>query len=308
MNADRILSAAARPTARAVVGWAMNPALDWRRRRVRQNVLRAIPPARGVLVERTRTGERLVPDRAVSGSAILYLHGGGYAVGSAAGYRHLTSRLARATGRTVWAPDYPLAPEHPFPAALQSVVEVYGWLARGSAVTGSADRIAVAGDSAGAGLAIALCDEARAAGLPEPAALGLISPWIDLSHRTAAARPASPGEAFLTPEFLDECAAAYAEPSRREDPRVSPILADLARLPPVVLDTASDDLIVADGLRLRDALHAAGRPVNHRHHRDLWHVFQLLAGLLPVATRAVTEFGQRLAAAMDGRDPGARPG
>jgi monoterpene epsilon-lactone hydrolase len=286
-----------RQSAGRAVRWSISPDASWVRRRRRGDLFaRLAPKARGVELRRVALGgvpaDRIEPRNAADGAAMLYLHGGAYCVGSAAAYRHLTTRLARDLGVVTWAIDYRLAPEHPYPAGLEDALAAYRAL-----VESGVSRVVVAGDSAGGGLTVALALAARDEGLPAPAALGLISPWLDLTVEEAAGRPATLREPFITPRLLDDCAPAYAGRHPRDHPLISPIFADLAGLPPIVLDSSADDLIVADGLRLAELVRAAGGEVDHRHHIGLWHVFHLLAGGWPVANVAVKDFARRLAAA-----------
>jgi len=292
-----------RGTVGRVVGWTISPDASWIWRRRRGEAVTLVSPtARGVDRRRAELGgipaDRLEPRNATHGTALLFLHGGGYCVGSAAAYRNVTTRLARDLGVVTWAIDYRLAPEHPYPAGLEDAVVAYRALLD-SGVT----RVIVAGDSAGGGLTLALALALREQGLPAPAALGLISPWLDLTAEAVARRPAAPREPFITRRLLDDCAPAYAGSHPRDHPMVSPIFADLAGLPPIVLDSSEDDLIVTDGSRLVELVRAAGGEVDHRHHEGLWHVFHLLAGGWPVASEAVKDFARRLGAAGSAPDP-----
>lgn len=282
-----------RQAAGRAVSWTTSPRVSFASRRRRGDALtRLALSARGTGLSLGSLGgvpaERIEPRHATEGTVLLYLHGGAYCLGSPAAYRHLTTRLARDLGVVTWAIDYRLAPEHPFPAGLDDALAAYRAL-----VESGTPRILVAGDSAGGGLTMALALAARDEGLPAPAAIGLISPWLDLTEEAAARRPAAHKEPFLTPRLLADCAPSYAGIQPLDHPLVSPIFADLAGLPPLVLDSCEDDLIVGDGLRLQELVLAAGGTVDHRHHAGLWHVFHLLAGW-PLASRAVKDFARRL--------------
>jgi len=218
--------------------------------------------------------------------SVLYLHGGAYCVGSPATHRALTSRLARVTGLPVFAADYRLAPEHPFPAGLDDALAAYRALqAEGPVI--------LAGDSAGGGLALATALALRDAGNAAPAALVLFSPWADL-QMPEPPPPAPPGEAMLSWAGASACArhyvgdAAMAGPlSPFENPLVSPLRADLRGLPPVLIQAGTDELLHPQALALHDALQAAGVDVRCEITPGRWHVFQLHTGVLASADAAV---------------------
>jgi monoterpene epsilon-lactone hydrolase len=218
-----------------------------------------------------------------SGKAILFLHGGAFLIGSPVSHRSITGRLAKLTEATVFAPDYRLAPEHPFPAALDDAFACYrALLSSGYAP----DQILVAGDSAGGGLALSLCLRLREEGLTQPAGLALISPWTDLTLTRLA--PVT-SDALLSAAWLAQGAAAYLDGLPAMDPRVSPIFANLTGLPPTLIQSASEEILRDDSRRLAAALDAAGVQVSHREHSPMWHDFQLYAGLVPEATQAVSD-------------------
>jgi monoterpene epsilon-lactone hydrolase len=214
--------------------------------------------------------------------AVLYLHGGAYCVGSPKTHRAISGTLARLTGATVFVADYRLAPEHPFPAALDDAVAAYrGLVARGY----TADRIAIAGDSAGGGLAVATVLRLRDLGEAVPAALALFSPWVDLSDRSAAVVPA--GEVMISPPWVSECARAYLSGRDASEPLASPIHADLRGLPPTLVQVGTDEVLLTDSRRLEAALRGAGVPVQLEEFPRRWHVFQANAGVLADANRAL---------------------
>ena len=218
--------------------------------------------------------------------SVLYLHGGAYCVGSPATHRALTSRLARVTGLPVFAADYRLAPEHPFPAGLDDALAAYRALqAEGPVI--------LAGDSAGGGLALATALALRDAGNAAPAALVLFSPWADL-QMPEPPPPAPPGEAMLSWAWASACArhyvgdaAAAGGTSAWANPLVSPLRADLRGLPPVLIQAGTDELLHPQALALHDALQAAGVDVRCEITPGRWHVFQLHTGALASADAAV---------------------
>ena len=216
-------------------------------------------------------------------SAILFLHGGAFLIGSPVSHRAITGRLAKLTGATVFAPDYRLAPEHPFPAALDDAFACYRALLAGGYAP---SRILIAGDSAGGGLALSLCLRLRDEGLAPPAGVALISPWTDLTL-TQLAPIAS--DALLSAGWLAQGAAAYLDGQPATDPRISPIFANFGGLPPILIQSASEEVLRDDSRRLAAALEAASVRVSHREFPLMWHDFQLYAGLVPEATQAVSE-------------------
>jgi len=239
--------------------------------------------------------QRWQDDRAPACRAgtVLLLHGGAYCVGSPRTHRALAAWLARDTGLPVVVPDYRLAPEHPFPAGLDDALAVYDALA-------AQGPVVLAGDSAGGGLALALALRLRDNGRPAPAALALLSPWVDL--RSAHQPADQPGEAMLTAAWMQACAAHYAG-TATDDPRASPLLANLQGLPPVLVQCGTDELLYDQSRSLHAALQAAGvdSTLDVTPHR--WHVFQLHAGQLPSADAAVARIARFLHRALDAAAP-----
>ena len=249
-------------------------------------------------------GVRITPDR-VGGTAgvpgewvrprdgtprrgtVLYLHGGAYCVGSPATHRGITGALARGTGMAVFALDYRLAPEHPFPAALHDALAAVRALR-------TQGPVVLAGDSAGAGLALATALALRDAAEPAdvgdthnaaPAALLLMAPWVDATLTRLP--PPTPGEALLSRAWVAACAQHYLAGADAAQPGVSPLLGDLQGLPPVLIQVGTDDLLHDESLRLHDALQAAGGAVRCEVTAGRWHVFQSHAGALPSADAAL---------------------
>jgi acetyl esterase/lipase len=215
--------------------------------------------------------------------SVIYLHGGVYCVGSPATHRAITSRIAHQTGARVLAVDYRLAPEHPFPAALEDALAVYEHLLD----TGEkADQIALAGDSAGGGLALSTVLAAREAGLETPAALWLMSPWVDLTLSNSGY--ASPREYMLSWPGLAQAARLYA-PGATDDPLASPLRGDLVGLPPMLLQAGSEEILLAETQQLFEKARHSGVDVRLNVFEGFWHVFQVHAGLLAGADRALAE-------------------
>ena len=210
----------------------------------------------------------------------LYLHGGAYCLGSPRTHRNLSTRLALGSGMPVFMPDYRLAPESRFPAALDDALAVY----RAMAAQGP---VVVAGDSAGGGLALALAVALRDSGQPPPAALVLLSPWADMVLEGEPPTPTK-GEAMLSLEWAQACAEHYLGPDTPPShPWVSPLRADLHGLPPTLIQAGTDEMLHDQAIALHDALAAAGVAVQCQITPRRWHVFQLHAGSLGSADAAL---------------------
>ena len=290
---ESILAKAARTAVRLCLKPALRPAFSYAaQRRWADVVTRTLSVPFGVSFSRRSLAG--VPTEAVrrkaeageATSAVLFLHGGAFILGSPRSHRSITGRLARLTGADVFVPDYRLAPEHPFPAALDDALACYrALLDKGYA----SERIAVAGDSAGGGLALSLCLRLRAENLPQPACVALISPWADLTLTRLA--PIA-NDALLRPAWLAQGAAAYLQGRSAEDPFISPLAADLSGLPPIMIELGSEEILRDDSRRLADALNASDVQIVHMEFPRMWHDFQLYAGIVPEATLAIEEIGR----------------
>src|SRR5688572_512588 len=231
---ERLVTAGSRIAVRTLLRPALDPRVPPRLQRAwteRLALVNRIPrDTRLERVEMDGVPAIRIQSATASGTiALVYLHGGGYVIGSARAEAVIAAHLARAAGATVYALDYRLAPEHPFPAALEDTRAAFGWLlGRGA----DSARVALVGDSAGSGLAVAEAVRARDAGEPLPGALALISPWLDLTLSGESIGSNSRREPTLTRGWLAECARLYLDGAPPDDPRVSPLFADLHGLPP----------------------------------------------------------------------------
>lgn len=230
---------------------------------------------------------------AVNDRVLLYLHGGGYCYGSCNTRRDLAARLSRNGGVRVLLPEFRLAPEHCFPAAVDDVVRVYRWLISSGF---AADRIVVGGDSSGGGLAVALLVSLRDAGDPLPAAGVLLSPWTDLEASGESMVTRAEFDPLIDPEALRTLALLYAGDADVRHPLISPIYADLHELPPLLVHVGRDECLLDDSVRLVRRAQAAGVDVSFKIWEDMWHTFQVFAGSVPEAFSAVTEIGAYVAA------------
>lgn len=227
--------------------------------------------------------------------ALLYLHGGAYALGSIHVYRELLARLVCATRLPALAIDYRLAPEHPYPAALEDATRAYRWLLdQGFA----AERIIIAGDSAGGGLALATLVALRASETPLPAGAVCLSPWTDLALTGDSIHSQARADPILTPQSLEQYARYYAGEHDRTAPLISPLYADLRGLPPLLIQVGTAEILLDDARRCAEAARAAGVEVTLEVWDGMCHVFQMFAFFPETkqALRQITAFtAQRLA-------------
>ncbi|NEK85493.1 alpha/beta hydrolase [Blastococcus saxobsidens] len=251
------------------------------------------PPASGVDVRVGELGGRptevMVPAATPTTGEVLYLHGGGFTTGSAATHRTLATHLAAASGAVVHLLDYRLAPEHPFPAGLDDALAAYRELRER---VDRPERTVLAGDSAGGWLALTVALRLRDEGSPLPAALGLVSPWLDLS---GADRRDDRVDPMLQPAWMARCAAAFAPGRDLRNPELAPLAADLAGLPPLVVQVGSEEILFEESVRLAERARDAGVPVDLRRFDGMWHVFQVSAGSVRESTAAVDALGAALA-------------
>lgn len=215
---------------------------------------------------------------------VLYLHGGGYVLGSAYGYRHLAGAVGVAAEAGVLVPDYRLAPEHPFPAALEDVVRAYRWLVDSGTPAG---ETVVAGDSAGAALAVSLVQALRAEGCPLPGGVALMSPALRLTYPDEAGG----GVPGITAEQMEYFADAYLAGHPSDDPLVAPLEADLAGFPPLLVQGGTGDAIVGDAHRITERAREAGVDVTLELYPADTHDFQVFWSFLPEAADAVGRVG-----------------
>ncbi|MEV4687387.1 alpha/beta hydrolase [Microbacterium sp. LWH3-1.2] len=278
---------------RALLGSKPRP-VGWAERRARiVEVGGAWPVADDIVFEQTDAGGvpaewSRAPD-ADTARALLFLHGGGYCSGSIASHRTMAAEAGRAAGIRALALEYRLAPEHPFPAALTDALAAWDWLT----ATGIApNHIVVGGDSAGGGLTLALWQELRRTGREGPAGLWLVSPWTDLTMSGASVDDNDAIDPLLHRSYLDELASAYvASGVTRDDPRVSPLFADLTGLPPALVQVGADETLLDDSVRLVRAAARAEADVRLHVLPHMIHAFPLWNAVLPAARAALAEFG-----------------
>lgn len=232
-------------------------------------------------------GEWMVPSDAgrIGERAMLYLHGGGYIGGAVAQYRWLIGSLARCSQTCAFALEYRLAPEHPFPAALDDAIEAYLWLlARGADPT----RTFVGGDSAGGGLTLSLLLALRDRGIPLPAGAFLLSPWVDLASTGDSIRSNARSDDVLVYGEDRAIAPLYAGALALDDPRVSGLYADLRGLPPLLVQASASEMLRDDAVRLVERARAAGVDATLRLWDGVPHVWQTFTNL-PESREALAE-------------------
>ncbi|OYU15625.1 MAG: alpha/beta hydrolase [Alphaproteobacteria bacterium PA4] len=229
---------------------------------------------------------------AAQDAALLYLHGGGYVIGSIASHRHLASELGRAAGIQALALEYRLAPEAPFPAAVDDALAGYRWLLGQGIAPG---RISVAGDSAGGGLTMALLLAIKAAGLPLPACAVPISPWVDLEGLGGSMDSKAASDPIVQREGLAAMAGHYLNGANPHDPLAAPLYGDLTGLPPLLIQVGSEETLLDDAVRLAAAAGHARVPVRLEIAPDMIHVFHFFHPVLAAARAANAAAGAFIA-------------
>ena len=219
---------------------------------------------------------------------IVYLHGGGYVMGSVASHRGAAARIAAASGARAFSVEYPLAPEHPHPAALDATLSVW----QGLLDDGVDPRSVVfAGDSAGGGLAIAAAMRARDEGRSLPAALVLISPWVDLTCSGESMLTNAETDPLISPA-LRERVDQYAPGFDPKEPYLSPLFGDHAGLPPTLIQVAATECLLDDSRRLADAMSAAGVDATMEVWPDALHAWHIFAPVIPESLAAIDAVGE----------------
>jgi acetyl esterase/lipase len=254
---------------------------------------RSLPEPAGTIVRGVdlggRAGLRVTVGATERPHAIVHLHGGAYTVGSPRTHRSLAAFLARASGAAVYLPDYRLAPEYPFPAALEDAVDACG------DVAAAHDRFAISGDSAGGGLAIATTRRLVDDGQPSPVAMALISPWVDPTEPSLRRKR----DLVVRESWGLACAAAYIGESDPRNPGIAPRHGDLTGLPPALIQVGRREVLYSQITRFIGELRVAGCDVTVTELKRLWHVGHAQAGLLIEARDAVDELGWYLRKQLD---------
>ena len=232
--------------------------------------------------------EWLQPVVTINDRVVLYLHGGAYTMGSCTTHRALASRIAKSGNTPVLLPEFRLAPEFPFPAALEDCLGVYRWvIERGI----SHRKIVIAGDSSGGGLAIALTALLKNKNIPLPAAVICLSPWVDLELT---------GESITTNAAIDPIckleeskyhANQYTCKHNARNPLISPIYTDMHEFPPMLIQAGDREILLSDAVRLTERARKDGVEAELEVWDGMWHVWHLLAGYVPEGQRAINKIG-----------------
>jgi acetyl esterase/lipase len=246
---------------------------------------------------------RVTPETA-SPATVLFLHGGGHVAGSAFGYRHLAAAIALAARSPALVIDYRLAPEHPYPAAVQDAVNAYLWLRD----TGGDGRIVVAGDSSAGGLVMSFLLALRERDLPGPAGAALLCPWVDLTGRTQ--RPPQDSSLVFSPDMAHRLAQAYLAGHPVDDPLLTPLQTSLAGLPPLLIQAASGDAVLQEAQLLARHATQCGVDASITVFPVPTHDFHVFWSFLPEARDAIDQIGRfvRTVASPPGESAATQPG
>ncbi len=249
--------------------------------------------ARDVKCEAVSAGgvpaEWIVPPGAADDRVILYLHGGGYVMGSINTHRAMIARIARASQAKALALDYRMGPEHRFPAAVDDACAAYRWLVAEEYKPG---RIVIAGDSAGGGLTLATLLALRDAGAPLPAAAVPISPWADLEGTGASVETRAAVDPMVDKAGLLRMAEMYIGDRDPKDPLISPIYGDYKGLPPMLIQVGDAEVLLDDSTRVAEKARAAGVKVELEAWPEMFHVWHVFAKILPEGQQAIDRIGE----------------
>jgi acetyl esterase/lipase len=255
------------------------------------------PPPRGTEVLAIDAGgvraERITRPRSLSNRYVLHLHGGAYLLGFPALFRDFTWRVADAARAQVLCIDYRLAPEHPFPAAIEDATAAYRWLIAHGA---ESRHVAFIGDSSGGGLALASMMRLRDEGSPLPSAAVVLSPWTDLALTGQSLAEHSFSDPIVQVELMPKAVELYLAGADPRSPYASPLYGDPAGLPPILIHVGSDEALRDDAVRMAEHLRAMGREVELEVWPRMFHVWHMFARILPEARAAIASIGAFLQA------------
>jgi len=264
----------------------------WAERRTRLDAIGAVPPAADIRLEAVDAdgvpAEWSLAPGSDAAQVLMYLHGGGYCSGSIVSHRGMVTEVGRAAKVRTLAVGYRLAPEHPFPAALEDALAVYGFLL-GHGI--AAEKIAIGGDSAGGGLTLATLISLRDAGRPLPGCAWLVSPWVDLKMTGASITEKADVDPLIQKVYLEELASAYLAGADPTGPLVSPLNANLSGLPALLVQVGSDETLLDDAVRIVRKAAGADVAVSLEVWPHMIHAWHLWAAELADARRAIASAG-----------------
>ncbi len=249
----------------------------------------------GIVVEKVRAdgidAEWIYATDTDEEKVILYLHGGGYVTGSADTHRMLCTSLTQSVNAKIFLPEYRLAPEHPFPAALDDATSAYRWLLMQGF---EAENIIIAGDSAGGGLSLALIQALRDDNQPLPAGVICISPWTDLTMSYESHQSKTTADPILRGDSLQLWASSYIADNDPRNPLISPAFADFTDFPPLFIQVGSEEVLLDDAKELAKKAKSEGVDVTLSIYEGMWHVWHVFGSLLPESPKAFEEIGEFL--------------
>jgi epsilon-lactone hydrolase len=235
--------------------------------------------------------EWVIPEAESKNGVVLYLHGGSHISGSINTHRALVAEIAAAAGARALILDYRLAPEHPFPASVEDASSAYQWLLK---IGITAESIAIAGDSSGGGLVLAVLLKLREEGLALPGCAVCLSPWIDLTCSGESWQTNAKADLIVEGANLCGCAPLYLHGTDPRNPLASPIFADLHGLPPIYIQVGSDEVLLSDATQFSQLAEAAGVEMRLEVWQDMQHLWQLATRYLPESRQAVQKIGDYL--------------
>ena len=227
------------------------------------------------------------PDGFGKSKAILYLHGGGYVMGSFNTHRALIARLSRVCGCKALAINYRKAPENQYPAALDDTVKVYKQM-----IADGYENIILMGDSAGGGLALALLQIIKKQKLPKAIGAVLLSPWCDLTMSGESIHSKTDTDPLIAPHLLEIFSKRYYGEADPNDPLISPLYADVKGFPPILIQVGGNEILLDDSTRLAQKLNKGGVKVQLDIYENMMHVWQYFGGIMPEANKAIDEIGE----------------
>ncbi len=265
------------------------------RRAAMEAATAALPVGDGVTVTKGVdadgvTCDWIVPEGATEDRAILYLHGGGYVVGSRVTHRPLAAELARAANAPVLVAEYGLGPENPYPEGIEDAVTAYSWLINKKGI--APNMVAIAGDSAGGGLTMATLLLLRDREMGEPACGMVISPWVDLTCSAKSYETRIDRDPMITVAGLKASAAAYLNGKDAESHLASPVFARLDRLPPLLIQVGTEEALYDDAVRLAGRAVEAHIDVTLETWNDMIHVWHAFYGMVDEGRQAIAAMGQ----------------